>query len=134
MGLVGLRHCPACREERIRPLPCGGGVKHHPCTILLWSFPCLMAGRGGHLCPSHLVAPDILKKGSLVWIVEPWVSLALRTHRLLEHGGTWPSSQQDGPSGDKPLSMHGSRVTRGCSFPWLLWERKCCFPDSPSLG
>lgn len=52
------------------PLPSLGGAKHHP-PVQPWSFSCLMAGHGGHLCPSHLVAPDILK-GSLVWVILLW--------------------------------------------------------------
>lgn len=78
MGLVGLKALP-CLQRRRCLLPLVGGAKHCPCTILLLSFPCLMAGRGGHLCPSHLVAPDNLKNGSPIWTVEPWHSLALRT-------------------------------------------------------
>lgn len=41
----------------------------------------------------------------------------------------WPSSQQDGPSGGKSLSM-----TQGLLLPMAAWERKGCSLDSPSLG
>lgn len=89
MGLVGLRHCPACREESVSSALWWWGQAsslHHP-AVQPWSFPRLMAGHGGPLCPSHWLAPDFLKKGSLIWIVEPRDSLALRTPRLLAHGG-----------------------------------------------
>lgn len=70
MGLVGPRHCPACREVS-SALVGACGAKHRPCATLLssrGSVPCLGTGCGGHLCPSHLVAPDMFKKS-------PWCAL-----------------------------------------------------------
>lgn len=62
MDLVGLKHCPACRKASSAlclwvqtPSLC------HP-AVQPWSVPCLGAGPGGHLCPNHLVAPDIFKE------------------------------------------------------------------------
>lgn len=89
MGLVGLRHCPACGEESVSSALCwwGQALSLHRPAVQLWSFLCLMAGYGGHLCPGHLVAPDVLKKGSQILVVEPWDSLPLRTPQLLARGG-----------------------------------------------
>lgn len=61
MGLVGLRHCPAC-SSILCPVPVGQTPSLcHP-AVQPCSVPCLGAGPGGHLCPNHLVAPDIFKE------------------------------------------------------------------------
>lgn len=119
-----------CLQRRKSSALCwwGQALSLHRPAVQLWSFSTASHQAGGHLCPSHLVAPDTLKKGSLIWMVEPWDSLTLRTPPV---AGTWwwPSSQQDGPSGGKSLSM-----TQGLLLPMAAWERKGCSLDSPSLG
>lgn len=121
-----------CLQARKCLLPCVGGTKQHPFTVLLWSFPCLRAGHRGHLCPSHLVAPDIFKKGSPTWIVEPWDSLALRPPLLLAHGGVlFPAG---GTWGGR--SMRRTRITMTCGLllPTAAWRRKRCPWAAPPFG
>lgn len=57
MGLVGPRHCPGHRE--VSPALSW----HQTLSLCLSCAPlCTVLLSRGHLCPSHLVAPDICKK------------------------------------------------------------------------
>lgn len=119
MGLVGLRRCPACRHMSSAlclwvqaPSLCCPAVQ--PCSI-----PCL----GGHLCPSHLVAPDAFKESHWCGLQSPG------TARLLAQGVGGSLSPQDGP---EPVSVCGSSDEEAAP-PHGSGGRKL-FLDSPSLG
>jgi len=141
---VGLRLCPAFREERACPALRWWGqasALHHP-TALPWYFPSLMAGHGGHLCPSYLVMPGIHKEGSPVWIAEPWDSLALRTPWLLvlfpagwtQRCQTLIHAWKRSDVGAAPShSCRGEEMLfPGQPFPWVT--HRCCHPLETGCG